>query len=79
MLKFRRKYFLVQDQEFPRTNKTIRAPFWGMSKRYVKLDETYSTSLSRANKHFSFLGWALIGVDPWMKLTVEERVALLDE
>lgn len=79
MLKFRRKYFLVQNQEFPRTNKTIRAPFFGLSKRYVKLDETYATSLSIANKHFSSLGWALIGIEPWMKPTIEERADFPDE
>ena len=77
MLNFRRKYLFVQDQEIPRTNKTIRAPLFGLSKRYVKLDEIYSTSLSRADKYFKFLGWGWAGVTPW-DLTMEERVAILD-
>lgn len=78
MLNLRRKYLFVQDQEIPRTNKTIKAPLFGLSKRYVKLDETYTTSLSKADKHFRFLGWSWAGSEPWINMTVEERVAILD-
>lgn len=60
-------------------NKTIRAPFFSFSlRKYKILHEIYAPSRRYAECHFGFFGWAIIGDWPFLNLSNEKRMEIMN-
>lgn len=77
-----KKYLLVQPKKDTiKFNSTIKYPLFGIGlKKYTVLDETYAYSLLKAEHHFGFFGWWIIGSWPHgnKQLSPEKRLEILE-
>lgn len=61
-------------------NKTIKCPIFSFNlRKYKVLHEIYAPSMRYAECHFGFFGWAKVGDWPFLNLSSEKRLKIIDE